>query len=208
MFAGLLMPLLFGAGSIAANTIAANQRGRAQADAMSAERLRQRRFDEESYALNNMARDRFEGFGEQQGERSSTLADLYRSVLDQPESRPVAALPASSSNIVNDAAARSAASARGDAEDMADRRAAFNSFGDLFGGIQREQGTDSRMLNMVNSFRRGSQNVLPLELQAALEKGQGWNMLGDLLNLGSGLTLQRGLLTPLSGGAWWNPGRG
>lgn len=184
----LLLPLLFTAGSTIANTVAANQQTRAQASAMEAERIRQRQFDQESAAIAQAGMDRFQNTGEQKAERADTLADLFQQTQNAEPTEAVAALPQSDSNLVvnNDAARSSEARARTDAQGQ--RRADMLSFSDLFGDFARAQGRDSSQLSLLGSLRRGSQNVLPLELQAAQQRGQGLRLLGDLFNVGAGIT--------------------
>lgn len=196
-----LLPLLLSGGSVIANSMAANAQAKAQAAAMEAERIRQRQYDTESYALNDASRNRYEDFQTQQADRSSQLADMFKSTTDAPPAEPVAALPQSSSNLVVQNDAKQSADAKAKTNAQADRRGAVESFGDLFGTISRAQGRDAGQLGMIGSLRRGSQNVLPLELQAAQEKGRGWMLLGDLLNLGAGLTTMPALTgTSLFGG--------
>lgn len=196
----LLLPLLFTGGSILANSMGARQADRATASAMAAERLRQKRLDEEAYALNNAGRDRYSDFQGKQEDRKVDLTDEYNAALDSAPARPVAALPQSSSNLVVSNDASEAGKARAEAEDNSARRGALGSFGDLFGDISREQGRDAGVLGMIGGFKRGSQGVLPLELEAAAQKGKGWMMLGDLLSMGAGLAMPGALAAP---NKWW-----
>jgi hypothetical protein len=113
---------------------------------------------------------------------------MFTEVLDEAPTQPVSALPQSSSNLVvsNENAARG--EARGRSEDRAQRLGDLRGFGDLFGDISRQQGTDAARLGLIGSMRRGSQSILPLELQMAQQKGGGMRLLGDLLSLGAGAT--------------------
>lgn len=206
-----LLPMLLTGGSMLANSIGAGQAAKAQASQMAAERQRQQALDNESYALNNVGRDRYAGFEGQQDERKTELTDMFTQALDTAPARPAAVLPQSSSNLVVANDAQEAGAARADAEDNAQRRGALQSFGDLFGDISRLQGRDAGVQGMLGGFKRGSQGVLPLELEAAAQKGSGWMMLGDLLNMGAGLTMPGALAAP---NRWWlgnagmNPMRG
>lgn len=69
----------------------------------------------------------------------------------------------------------------------------LRAFGDLLGGISREQAQDASMIGQIGGFKRGSSNVTPLELEAANQKGAGARMFGDLLGLGGSLALNKGL---------------
>lgn len=194
-----LLSLLLMGGSIAANTIGANRQAAALNATQQAERMRQKGFDEEAFAINAQMRDRY---GDAQGgtdAAASKLTDLYTAALDQPSTEPVAALPQSDSNLVVQSDATAAADARADAVDNARRLGAFRGFGDYFGGVSRAQGRDSASLGQIGSFRRGSQSVLPAELEAASGKGRNWMMLGDLLSAGSGLAATPGGFGKLGG---------
>jgi len=182
-----LLPLLFTAGSMAANTIGANKAASAVNAANMAERIRQKQFDDEQAAITAQALGRYDDMQGQQEQAATDLTGMFTQVMDQPAATPAAALPQSSSNLVvqNEAAAKD--DARATAMDRARRLGTFRGFGDALGGIQRLQGRDNAQLGLIGSMRRGSQGVLPMELDAASQKGQGWMMLGDLLNLGSGL---------------------
>lgn len=185
----LALPLLLSGASTLVNTIAANKQRKAREDALASERMRQRQFDDESFALNAASRERYDDVPEQKEARSESLADMFKQVTEDAPTRPVAALPASSSNLVVQNETNETAEAKAETDDMARRRGELRSFADLFGDLSRMQGRDAGQLGMVGSFRRGSQNVLPLELEAAAQKGRGLMFLGDLLNAGAGLTM-------------------
>lgn len=177
-------------GSTVANTIASNQQRKARDDALAAERIRQRGFDQESDALNLTARERYEDAPEQQDEKTSELAAMFTEQQGPPAP---ALLPTSGSQLVN----REETQQRGAAKDFTNQQgenlARLRSFGETFGGIGRMQARDAGLLGQINSMRRGSQNVLPLELDAAQEAGSGLRFVGDLAGLGGGLALNAGL---------------
>ena len=192
----LLLPLLFAGGSIAANSIAASRQASATAAAMSAERRRQSQLDEEAYALNNAAQARYEDAGEQTAERSDSLAEMFTAALDQPPAAPIATAPQTSSNLIVSRDAAEGAQVRAEGEDRAQRLGNVRGFGNLMWDLNRQLGRTGSQVGMLGGFKRASQNVLPLELQAAAQKGQGWMMLGDLLNMGAGLMMPGSLLAP------------
>lgn len=194
-----LLSLLLMGGSVAANTIGANRQSAALAAAQNAERARQQGFDNEAFAINAQMRDRYNDAQGQTDQASSRLADLYTAGLEQPTTRAVTPLPQSDSNIVTSSDATASASARADAQDQARRLGAFRGFGDMFSGVSRLQGRDAASLGQIGSFKRGSQSVLPTELQAASGKGSGWMMLGDLLSAGAGIAGTPGGFSNLSG---------
>ncbi len=200
----MLLPLLLGGASIGANYIGNQKAQNATAGAMAAERRRQNKLDEESYALNAAARDRYQGAESQVADKSAELSDMYTEALSQPASRPQAIAPQSDSSVIQNIDATTAESARADGQDRARRLGEFRGFGDFMGDAMRGQARDAGQLGMLGGFKRGSQGVLPLELEGAATKGQGWMMLGDLLNMASGMTLNKALMAP--GAMGWMTG--
>lgn len=195
-----LLPLLFAGASAAANTIGARKAEGAVAAANQAERIRQQRFDDEQAALTAQSLRRYDDVQGQQDKAATDLSGMFTEVMDEAPATPIASLPQSSSNLVvqNETAQRD--TARSEAVDRARRLGEFRGFGDALGGIQRMQGRDNAQLGLIGSMRRGSQGVLPMELDAASQKGRGWMMLGDLLNLGSSVLTGPALLGKGLGG--------
>jgi hypothetical protein len=183
-----LLPLLFSAGSMAANSIGANRRDNEIAGVLNAERRRQKQFDDESYALNDASRNRYNDVQGTVGTASNNLAEMFNAPVDEAPAQPVAALPQSDSNLVVSSEARARAGARTETDQRARDLGALRGFGDALGGIGRLQGRDAGQLGLIGSMRRGSQAVLPQELDAAQTAGGGWMTLGNLLNIGAGLT--------------------
>lgn len=189
-----LIPALFAAGSVAANSIGARKQDRALGSALGAERIRQKQLDEEAFAINEQARQRYEGGQESADAEASKLAEVFRNATQAPPTEAPVALAPSSSNIVNNATAASnaATSARSDAR--AGQMGNLRGFADMFSGVQTEQARDFGQLGLLGGFKRGSQGVLPTELEAAQQKGAGFRTLADFLNLGAGATLNSALL--------------
>lgn len=85
--------------------------------------------------------------------------------------------------------------------------AEMRSFGDFLGDTSRLQGRDASLVGQIGGFKRGSSNMVPLELDAASQKGAGLRMLGDIMGgLGSigmsaGLTGGGGKIASMFGGA-------
>lgn len=184
----LLLPALFGLGSLAANTIGNNQASDAIATATRLERKRQSKWDDEAFAINQRAADRFEDFEDQQSETSSELADYFK---DAAATEPPAehAKPVSDSNLVVNADAKASETARQKSNTRADALGGLRSLGTLLGNFNRLGQRDASDLNLIGSFKRGSSGILPAELAAAQQEGSGLRTLGDLLSIGSGLTM-------------------
>ena len=196
----LLLPALFSGLSIGANAIGARKQDNAIASRLAQERMRQSRLDEEAFALNANARNRYDNIGEQSEARETDLSQLFRDATETPPAREMAALPATSSDIVTSRVGAETDKAKAETADRADRLGAMRGFGDLFGDMARGQSRDAQNVGMIGGFKRGSQGVLPMELEAASQKGANWMMLGDLLNMGAGLTLAPALSAGGGGG--------
>lgn len=195
-----LLPFLLGFGSTLANSVGTRQRDNSIAQTMNAERMRQKKFDDDAFAANARAKSRYEDTTGGAADRATELSDLYTgAVVDQP-TKAIAALPQSDSNIVLSSDAAGADRSAAEATDEAGRRAKFKSFGDYFGDVSRGVARDAGEVGMLSSFKRGSQAVLPSELEVAQQKGTKWMMLGDLLNAGAGLAGGGGLKGLLGSG--------
>jgi hypothetical protein len=101
---------------------------------------------------------------------------------------------------------------RGEARAYADQQGNalgdLRSFGDLLGGIGREQARDASEIGQINSFKRGSAEVLPFELEAANGKGKTAQLFGDVLGLGGSLAVGAGLSGGLGGAKVVDPWAG
>lgn len=180
-----ILPLILAGGSIAANTIAANKQGRALADNMAAERLRQKRFDDESFALNEAGLARADAAPEMVETRGDDLASMFGAAGQEAPAEPIISTPASSSNIVMSREGAAMDKSKASTDARAVNLGALRAFGDVFGDVSRMQGRDAGQLGLLGSMRRGSQSVLPMELEAAQSVGGNWRLLGDLLSAGS-----------------------
>lgn len=203
------------AGSTIANTIAANRVQRARDDALAAERIRQRGLDQEADALNLQSRERYDDFGGQQEERASELGQYFteqqiENAGQNAQAAQEMTVPQSSSNIT----VREEQKQRGKADAFSDQQGValgnLRAFGDLLGGIGREQARDASLVGQIGGFKRGSSGVVPLELDQANRAGDSLRMFGDVLGLGGGLAVNAGLsgATPFGIGAPKDPWSG
>lgn len=168
--------------SAAANSAAQSSVQKARDDAMAAERIRQKGFDREADATNAHAQNQYEDFGGKQDERSTKLADYYKSQTAQPvtDAGPVA-MPASSSNVTNIATEKASADAKAFTDKQGASLGQLRSFGDLLGELGRGTARDAITIGQIGGFKKGSSAVLPYELEAANGKGGGMKTFGDIL---------------------------
>ena len=185
------------AGSTVANTIAANQQAKARDQALAAERIRQGKLDRENEALNQTSRDRYQDFEGQQQERGSKLADYFTeneaNTADANQQAVQDMLPTSGSDITVREQAKQSGLAKAFTDQQGQALGNLRAFGDVLGSIGRDQARDASSIGQINSFKRASSGIVPLELEAANEKGAGARLFGDLLGLGGGLALNKGL---------------
>lgn len=189
--AGLVMTV----GSTVANTMAADQQAKARAAAMETERHRQGRLDQENEALNLTSRDRYEDFEGQQEERGSKLADYFtdgEATAEANQHAVNAMLPTSGSDITVREEQKQSGLAKSFTDQQGQALGQLRAFGDVLGGIGRDQARDASSIGQINSFKRASSGIMPLELEAANQKGAGARMLGDVLGLGGGLLMNGG----------------
>lgn len=198
--AGVTLSGLSAAASASANSSVMKARD----DALNAERIRQRGYQQETAAINARAQDRYEGYDKKQGDRAKELADYFTGQEAAPvnETGPVA-LPASSSNITVSATNQAKAKAKAFTDKTGTALGELRSFGDLMGDLSRSTARDAGYIGQVGGFMKGSSNVVPYELEAANGKGAGMRLLGDILGgagkIGTAAGLSGANLPGLSG---------
>lgn len=179
--------------SAGANYIGAQKAKGAREDALNVERMRQNDLRQESAQLNEQSRDRYEDFEGQQDQKATDLTSYF---ADAPQSATEAVgeanasagsiLPSTSNGIVQREIDKKKGLAEAFTGQQADARGRMRSFGDLLGGISRDQARDAGTIGQIGNFQTGSSNVLPYELEDANQKGAGIRFLGDILGgLGS-----------------------
>lgn len=202
-----LLPLLFAGGSTIANTIAADKQGEAIASAQNAERLRQKRFDTESLALNDKALNRYDDVPGQIDTKAGDLAAMFGEASSEAPAEPIITTPTSSSNVVTSRETAAMGKAKSETDARAGQLGNLRAFGDVLGENSRLQGRDAGQLGLIGSMRRGSQGVLPMELEAAQYEGSGLRTLADILSAASMMSGSGGAGAGLSDkvGALFNP---
>lgn len=184
------LPFALMGASTLVNSMAAQRQQSAIASVMEAERQRQQEFSDQQFGIFEGMTDRFGEYDAREGERRTNLEDFFTADTEGSLPQPVqTALPESSSNLVTSREESERADARGFTDQQAGALAQMRSFGDVFGDFGRENQRDMGETGIIQSFRRGSQSVLPAELRAAEQKGAGMRTLGDMLSLGTSLTM-------------------
>lgn len=169
------------AGSAVVNSIAAGEDARARDSVLAAERIRQNQYDQETAALNAQSQDRFVDFEPQMEAKQQSLGDYLETRIADPNAAVPSALPSSSSGVVNQEREKRASEAQDFVDQQSGALAGLRSFGDLLGDISLLQGRDARQIGTVGGFKRGSQNVVPLELNQAAKAGDDMRLFADIL---------------------------
>ena len=186
------------AGSTLANSIAQRKVANARNDVMAAERIRQNGLDQQADALNVQSQDRYENFDDQQADKASELGQYFTDQQIEAGNTNAAVtqemnVPQSGSNVT----VREEQKQRGQARQYADSQGValgnLRAFGDLVGGIGRDQARDAMSIGQIGRFKQGSSNVVPFELEGANSAGDGMKMFGDILGLGGSVSLGKGL---------------
>lgn len=148
---------------------------------LAAELVRQQGFDRQAHQINERSRERYVGFDEQQAKRATTIGDELASRVADPNSAAATIMPSSSSDVVNQESAKQVEAAQGYVDQQTDALAELRSLGDLLGEKALKQGRDASRIATINSFKQGSQNVVPIELDQATKAGDGWKLFADIL---------------------------
>lgn len=187
-------------GSLLANMQANSAVAKKRDAAMAAETERQRGYNQQAAAINDTSQGRYKDFSANQGKKSENLGDYFAAQSKAlPTDAPTEAVPTNSNVLVQNERAKQLDKAAAFGAQQNEALAKMRSFGDLLGGISREQATDAANLGTLGSFMRGSNAVLPLELEAANNAGNGWKTAGTVLGMGGSMATMAGL-----GGGWDN----
>lgn len=188
-------------GGAAANYAAQSAVQSARNDVMGAERIRQQALDHEADALNAGARDRYNDIGQQTADKAQSLGDMFTTQPQVTGGSPVQpndVMPASTSAATNSAIVNRDNTAKAFTTQQGKALGNLRSFGDVLGGISRDQAEDAMKVGQIGGFKQGSANVEQLELANAANAGSGLGFLGDILG-GAGKV---GVTAGLSGGSF------
>jgi hypothetical protein len=188
------------AGSVAANSAAASSVASARGKAMDAERQRQAGFRAQASQINDKSRQLYDGFGGQQDGRAKALGDYYTgangnapAAAGAGSTAPTETMPGSGSALVVQEQAKQGGKAQAYSDQQGDALGNLRSFGDVMGTLGRASARNSQQVGQIGNFAQGSAGVLPYELEAANQKGNGMKMFGDLLKGAGSLATTYGL---------------
>lgn len=195
---------LTAAGS-AATAAGVRRAQKAQAGAREAERIRQKSYQSEAEAaaaenLGKTGKDATEAGMAEAEQKRKTEAEAAVAEVRAPVEATGENLAGSNEAARLVAAENAAAAGRGlgFALQQGGAKAKLASFGDVnFANAIANARTNQDIARIAN-FAKGSADVLPVELEAAAQRGQGLRTLGNLLSTA-------GMVTGMGAGAgWWN----
>lgn len=178
--------LVLSAASVAANSVASSEVQSARDDSMEAERIRQAGFDREADAVNAHSQGIYKGFEGKQADRAVELGDILGK-NQTPQTPSTDLLPQSASNVTVAEQGKQTGAAAAYGKQQSGALGNLRAFGDLLGEDSRVQARDAGRIGQIGDFKKGSANVLQLELQQDNQAGQGAATFGDILGGVGGL---------------------
>lgn len=192
-------------GNMLLNSMAADNVQSKRNEYMAAEMERQRNLDQEAAALNAKSLGTYDNMAQQQADKQKSVADFYAAQNKGVNTAQAAGaaeqpiMPASSNTLV-----QADEKAQGDkvaayGKQQQDALAAMRSFGDILGNNMRTQSQDAAQVGLIGGFKKGSQGVLPYELEAANHSADTLKMFGDLLGKAGTISMSAGIGNGLGG---------
>ena len=171
-------------GSTGASMYGQKQVADARNDAQMAELARQNRFQEgASKAFDSSLAEFEDPAGATQAKRNEREQEISSAVTGGAQENYNDGLPGSTPDVVKTEIARRMTEALDAGKQEARGIARLGAFGDWQGDAGRVMGENANDLGKYVSFASGSSNVLPLELQAANQEGQGAMLASDVLGV-------------------------
>lgn len=196
----LLAGVTLTGGSMLANKSAAGEVQKARDNVLAEETARQNAYDRRADAINDTSRNRYNDFTGQQSDKSSELSSYFKkqaAPVSEDANTAASASPDSGNLVV-----RETKKQLGKTADYTNQQnealSNLRSFGDLLGGISRDQAADAANVQQLGSFKQGMSRILPYRLEDANSAGRGLKLFGDLLGVG-GTALTMGGAAGLGG---------
>lgn len=192
--------LIMSAASTGANYLGNKKIEKQRDNAMTAERMRQKKLQREADQLNTQSRERYEGFDDKQDQTAQDLTSYFteapqsaEQAVGEANASAASIMPSSANGIVQREIEQQGGLASAFTGQQAEARGRLRSFGDVLGGISRDQARDAGAIGQIGGFMNGSSNVLPYELEDANKKGSGLLLAGDMLGGLGGIATTAGI---------------
>lgn len=194
--------------SAVANSMANSKVASARSRSLAAERQRQQALDAEAAAHNSRSQESYQGFEGQQEQKAKSLGDYFTNPAAmsgvQPAGTPTETMPDASGIVVAENA-KQLGRAKAYTDQQGRALGNLRSFGDLMGGLARDQARDAGYIGQLGGFKQGSAGILPVELDAAGHAGDGLKMIGDIArglgSIGTSAGLSRNVAPAIGGAA-------
>ena len=164
----------------------------ARNDALGAERIRQRGFDQETAAIGTQSRKNYDGADRKGKMEARKLGDFFGA---QHPNEPGAemAIPDTASNVTVAEESKQRGKATKFTNQSAKTLSDLRSFGELLGNNAVLQARGASQVGQIGGFKQGSSNVLGYELDDANHAGDGLKLFGDIVSGLGGMALNKGL---------------
>lgn len=155
----------------------------ARDDASQAEMIRQKRYQQGASKVFDESLSEFENPAKAtQAKRAERQSEIEGAVTGSGADHN-SGMPGSTPEVVKSEIARRMTEALDAGKQEARGIANLGAFGDWQTGVGRAMGENANELGKWASFARGSSNVLPMELHAANQEGQGWGLASDVMGV-------------------------
>lgn len=164
-------------------------------------RAQQAALDTQAKGITDQSLGRFSNFGTQQAADASTLSAMFNTPAAAPtDPNLIAALPASTNDVVNREIANKGDLATAYGVQQGNARGSLRSFGDLMGSISRSQAGDTQAIGQLGNFKAGDTAVTNIALDNANRAGNTDAAIGNLLGGAGKVALTAGLSGKLAPG--------
>jgi hypothetical protein len=192
-------------GSMFFNSQAQSQVDAARNAVIQQDRAQQAALDSQAKVITDQSLGRFNNFGTQMTADAAKLSDFYNTPVTTPTTpNTIAALPASTNDVVNREIANKSGIASAFGTQQGNALGTLHSFGDLMGNISRGQAHDTQAVGQLGNFKAGDTAVTQILLDNANRAGNTdaaiGNILGGLGKVGATAAFS-GRLAPTGGTA-------
>lgn len=203
----LTLALLGGAstlGSMFFNGQAQDEVNAARNAVIQKNRGQQAALDTEAKGVTEQSLGRFSNFGDNMNADATKLSTMFNTPAAPPtDPHLIAALPASTNDYVNREIGNRGDIAKAFVTNQGNALGKLRSFGDVMGGISRDQAGDTQHIGQLGSFKAGDTAVTNIALDNANRAGNTdaaiGNILGGLGKVGLTAGLSAKLPVPLPG---------
>lgn len=188
-------------GSAFFNNQAQDQVDAARNAAIQTDRTQQAALDSQAKGITNQSLGRFSNFDTNMNADATKLSAMFNTPAATPTNpNLIAAIPASTNDVVNREIANKGDLATAFGKQQGDALGKLRSFGDVMGGISRAQAGDTQAVGQLGNFKAGDTAVTQIALDNANRAGNTDAAIGNLLGGAGKVALTAGLSGKLAPG--------